>query len=607
MRIALAQLNPTVGDVAGNARLVLDAMREAEQAEADLFIASEMLLIGYPPRDLLLREGVVEASEQAVRAIAKARRGAMTVLVGHPRRVSGGVRPLANSVSACRGGRIVAVYDKRLLPGYDVFDEDRYFEPGDKPCVIEVAGRRVGLLICEDLWRADDVTAECRYRAEPAAETAALGADLLVSLNASPFVAGKFQRHLDQLQSIATTFRRPIVSVNQVGGNDDLVFDGRSVIVDAMGEVAIALPAWREHVAVVEWDESAGAFVAVSGENRASVDSIRAMTHPMAELWGALTLGVRDYVRKTGHREVIIGLSGGIDSALTATIAAAALGPERVIGVAMPSIYSSPASQEDAQAVARNLGIARFETRPIIALHEAARQSISAPGAAGPSLTDENVQSRLRGLMLMAMANERGGLVLATGNKSELATGYCTLYGDMCGAVAVLGDVLKSRVYELARWINANHAAFGFDSPPIPERSITRAPSAELRPNQTDQDTLPPYDLLDEIITRRVELEQSGETIEGEMGLDAALIRRVLRMIDAAQFKRDQAALILKVSGRSFGRGRPMPMAMRETAVPTDALSGDGAANGEQPVSSVGAGAARQPARVSAPASGADA
>ncbi len=571
MRLALAQLNPTVGDVVGNTRLVLQAIDQARSDGAEVLVAGELGLIGYPPRDLLFRAGVVEACEQAVGEIAR-HAGDLLVIVGHPRRCPGGTRPLRNSVSVCRAGKVVAVYDKRLLPGYDVFDEDRYFDPGDQPCVVEAAGGRLGLLICEDLWRAEDVRTERSYPIDPVQETAALGCDVLLSLNANPFVLGKWQRHLEQLRAAATRHKLPIVAVQQVGANDDLIFDGRSVVVAADGSIAAILPGWRPALETIELPDNAHGVHAVGW------DHVR--TDPMEELWNALVLGVNDYCRKSFNDKVIIGLSGGIDSAVTACIAAAAVGPDNVLGVMMPSRYSPAASLEDARELAANLALPGCQTVPIESTHLAVQDALAASlrEQAG-GVTDENIQARLRGLLLMAFANATGAFVLAPGNKSELASGYCTIYGDMCGALAVLGDVVKTRVYALARWINAHHVDCGFAQPPIPQRSLTRPPSAELRPHQLDQDTLPPYETLDLIVERYIELEQSVPQIIGETDIEAQLVRETVSMIDRAQYKRDQAALILKVTARTFGRGRPMPIAMRWT----EAMSYEPRAIGESP------------------------
>ncbi len=552
----MAQLNPTVGDVAGNARRLREAMDQARRDGADVLVGAEMGLIGYPPRDLLFRKGVVEACEQAVGELAR-QTGDLVVIIGHPRRCPGGSRPFYNSASICAGGMVTRVYDKRLLPGYDVFDEDRYFEAGDTPCVVEVAGRRLGLLICEDLWRAEDVTADTSYASDPVREVVSLGCDALVALNASPFIVGKWQRHVQQLRTAATRYHLPIVAVHTVGANDDLIFDGRSVAIDRGGLPLAVLPGWTEAVQTVELPEPDGAGTSgLPADTWIEVD-------PLSEIFHALVLGIRDYCHKTGHTKVSIGLSGGIDSALTACLAAAALGPDNVHGVMMPSRYSSRGSVEDAVALAANLGMPDCETVPIEPLHQAMHDVLaSALGSAG-GVTDENIQARVRGILLMAFSNATGSLVLVPSNKSELATGYATIYGDMSGALSVLGDLVKTRVYALAEWINTHPRECGFDGPPIPERSLTKAPSAELRPNQTDQDTLPPYEVLDLIVEGYIERELSTQQIIEESDLDPDLVRDTARMMDLAQYKRDQAAPVLKITARTFGRGRPMPIAMK--------------------------------------------
>lgn len=563
MRIALAQLNPVVGDVAGNTALVLEAMAQAKRERADVLVTSELVLVGYPPRDLLLREGVVEACEAAVHRIAQAA-GDVFVIVGHPRRCAGGTRPLRNSASVCHRGKVIALCDKQLLPGYDVFDEDRYFEPGGRSFVVEMAGRRVGVVICEDLWRAEDVSAERRYAVEPVAELAAQDCQVIVSLNASPFVVGKWQRHLEQMREVATDYHVPLIAVNQVGANDDLVFDGRSIVVDRGGRVTTVLNGFASEVRTVELpaDHAHG----VHATDTDAGEEVKRWNERPREVFHALTLGVRDYVGKTGHKKLLLGLSGGIDSALAAVIASAAIGPKNVEGVMMPSRYSSKGSIEDSIDLAKRLGLGKCEQIPINIAHEAMHETLRSNlgEACAGGITDENVQARLRGVILMAMSNALpGSLLLSTSNKSEIATGYSTLYGDMCGAIALLGDLTKTRIYELARWINKNHRECGFAKAPIPESSLAKAPSAELRPNQTDQDTLPPYEILDQIVERFIEREQSEQTIIDETGFDGELVRTTVAMIDRAQFKRDQAPVIPKVTPRAFGRGRPMPIVMK--------------------------------------------
>ena len=564
MRIALAQLNPIVGDIAGNTALVIDAIGQARSQRADIMVTSELMLIGYPPRDLLFREGVVEACEGAVHEIA-ARAGDMHVIVGHPRHSGPNAsRPFRNSASVCHKGKVFAVCDKQLLPGYDVFDEDRYFEPGARSLVVPIHGLGVGVLICEDLWRAKDVNAKRQYSIEPVAECIAQrdtnGCDLIVSLNASPFVIGKWRKHVDQMKEIATDYHVPVIAVHQVGGNDDLIFDGRSVVVARDGRLAHVLPGFESTVQTFDFEADALQFPgAVAGK-----EAVEQWLPPEREIFHALVTGVRDYVRKTGNAHALIGLSGGIDSALVAVIAAAALGPENVHGVMMPSIYSSPGSLSDAIDLANRLNLATCERVSIEQLHSVMRETL-APALHGAceGVTDENIQARVRGVILMAMSNARGALVLSTSNKSEIATGYSTLYGDMCGALAVIGDLTKTRIYDLARWINANHSGCGFRHPPIPENSLTKPPSAELRPNQTDQDTLPPYEILDQVIERFIEREQSEATIVAETGIASTIVRKTLQMIDRAQYKRDQAPVILKLTYRAFGRGRQMPIVMQ--------------------------------------------
>jgi NAD+ synthetase len=558
MRITLAQLNTTVGDVAGNTRRILDALSQAEGDGASMLVCSEMAISGSPTRDLLFRAGFVESCELAVRTIAERTRD-VPVVVGHPRRVAHGLRPYRNSVSVCRRGEIVAVYDKRLLPGYDVFDDDRYFDPGEELVTIDVAGQRVGLLICEDLWRADDAEIDRGYDTDPVGQLSRAGCDLIVAVNASPFVRGKGDRHLEILRNTARTIGAAVVGVNQVGGNDDLVFDGRSTVVAAGGEIWAMLPAFEECVRTVDLE--------------AAPSAPAAMTVPaVEETINALTHGVRDYFQKTGHREAVLGLSGGIDSALTAALAVRALGPERLTGLIMPSRYSSALSHRDAEQLANNLQMQQHVVS-IEDSHDMLSGALETMvGADAGGVADENLQARLRGMLLMAYANARGAMVLSTSNKSEIAVGYSTLYGDMCGAVCVLGDVLKTDVYEMARWINANAQRLGFDGAPIPQSSIDRPPSAELRPNQTDQDTLPPYELLDDIIRRYVEQERSVYQIIEEGGLEEALVRTWTQRIDLAQYKRDQASVILKVSRRAFGRGRPMPIVMRQTSLENVAI-----------------------------------
>ena len=571
MRITIAQLNPTVGDLEGNLERIRRAISVAQEHAADLLITPEMGVLGYPPRDLLFREDVVEAAERAVAQLAQAAQG-ITVLVGHPRRSLRTVRTIHNAVSVLRDGEIIAGYDKRLLPGYDIFDEDRYFDEGGKPCVIDVAGNRLGILVCEDLWQAGDVFTNRSYHTDPVRETVDAGAESLIVLSASPFIIGKHQRHEALLRMQAQRLQVPIVMVNQVGGNDDLIFDGRSMAVDAQGQTTFSGAGWREVIETIE--------VSVTKEDRETppttvnaAQAVAAIEQETAwsscddasceETYQALVLGIQDYARKTSHQKAVVALSGGIDSGLTVALAVAALGSENVSGITMPSRYSSTGSVEDALESARNLRLHACETIEIESAHETIRTLVKPMlGEKLEGVTDENIQARLRGLIAMSRANAKSALLLATGNKSELAVGYATLYGDMAGALAVLGDLVKSRVYALSRWINQHHQELGFSALPIPVSTIEKPPSAELRPNQFDTDSLPPYEVLDDIIHRYIEREQSMASIIKETGYEAALVNRFCRLIDRNEFKRDQAALILKLTARTFGRGRPMPLAM---------------------------------------------
>ena len=547
MRIAAAQIDPTIGDVEGNLQRIDRAASDAAAAGAEALITPEMALLGYPPRDLVLRHGVAEACERAAAELAR-RHPDMLLLVGLPRRVERRGRTLANAIAICRGGRVEGFHDKRLLPTYDVFDEDRWFAPGDHATVIEHAGERLGVLLCEDLWGGADVDACRTYPVDPAAEAVRAGATMLVAASASPFVLGKRARQRDRLVQVATSHGVPVLLCNQVGANDDLIFDGNSTLIDAAGRVCEQWPLF----------EAATRTVDLRGGCRFQEPAPRVAERDLID---ALVSGIRGYFRKTGHARATLGLSGGIDSALVAVLSALALGPSAVTGVMMPSRFSSRGSVDDAKALAANLGLGRLLSLPIADLHERFATHLKSALDAFSGLPDENLQSRLRGLTVMAVSNADGSLVLSTGNKSELAAGYATLYGDMVGGLAPLGDVLKTQVYAMARHLNAHFADFGLRAPPIPPDSISKAPSAELRPNQTDQDSLPAYEDLDRIVTGWIEHEGDPQAIAKATGLELALVDRWCRAIDRAQFKRDQAPIVLKVAARSFGRGRPMPIA----------------------------------------------
>jgi len=561
MRIALLQIDSVVGDLEHNAESIRVRAVEVAKQGAHLAVTPELSLVGYPPRDLLLRGGFIRACAAAAESLAKRllRDGAgnMPVIVGLPWAVAGHGSLIANACAVLREGKIERVYCKRLLPQYDVFDEERYFAHGDESVIIEVAGEKVGLLICEDFWHGADVGEGDAYASDPLAHTVAAGARVVVIPSASPFFEGKQSLRLDLIARAAARYGISIASVNAVGANDDFVFDGGSCLIGSNGK---------------------GSFAARFREESLVVDSTAGMDRPLAmtqyeELTHAIVSAIRGYVLKTGHRGVILGLSGGIDSALVAALAVAALGREHVRGVSMPGPFSSPESRTDAIDSARRLGM---HAPDVLSIEDAYQLLSTHVGrvAQVAGLTDENLQSRLRGLTLMTLSNSTGALVLSTGNKSELAVGYATLYGDMCGGLAPIGDLLKTEVFAVARWLNEHPAAFGFSLPPIPPSSLSKPPSAELRPNQTDQDSLPEYAVLDQIIEGWVDDERSVEQIAQSTGLDHALVARWTTAIDRAQYKRFQAPMIPKLSARAFGPGRRMPLAMRYR--PVDGLSGDG-------------------------------
>lgn len=567
MRLALAQINPTVGDIAGNAALIAEFAARARQHRADLVVFPELALCGYPPKDLLMQEGFVAACADAAKALGEGHSAGITLVFGTPlpadrSRPEAGV---ANSLLAYRDGEMVAYYDKRLLPTYDVFDENRYFVAGDRACVIDVGGWRVGLSVCEDLWRGEDVGFAHRYMnaPDPVAELVAAGASLIVNPSASPFVLGKAARHRDLLKRHATRHGVFVAAVNQYGGNDELVFDGHAAVISPAGGLVAAGRGFEDDLVVFDLPAapSGGA-----SRSLAAVADPAVSTEPLKQLYHALVLGVRDYCRKTGFSSAVLGLSGGIDSAVVCVLAAAALGPGKVLGASLPSRYSSEGSKTDAAILAERLGV-RMLTLPIEDAFTTLERTLKpAFEGRGADVTEENLQSRVRGTLLMALSNKFGHLLLTTGNKSELAVGYCTLYGDMNGGLAVISDVAKTQVYALARWMNVYWERLGIEGlsgPPIPEASLSKPPSAELRESQTDQDSLPPYEVLDEILARYVERRESPSRIVGETGFDAGVVANVVRLIDLSEFKRKQAAIGLKVTGVAFGSGRRMPIAQR--------------------------------------------
>jgi NAD+ synthase (glutamine-hydrolysing) len=544
MRIALLQVNPTAGDLDGNSALIVRAARAAQEMGADLVVTPELALMGYLPRDLLMNRGFVLRSCQALTRIAVELRGAPPLLAGvatpNPADIG---RPLFNSAVLLKDGAVGQAFHKTLLPTYDVFDEDRYFEPAKEPGILELNGCRLGISICEDVWNDRDFWKRRRYHQDPIEVLAQAGAQAIVNLSASPFTVGKQCLREDMLGQMARKYRLPVLIANQVGGNDDLIFDGRSAAFDADGRLFARAKGFAEDVLMVDVTAATGSIAEDDFE-------------PEAEIWNALVLGVRDYARKTRFTKVLLGLSGGVDSALTAAIAAEAMGPQNVLGVMMPSVYSSRGSLDDSAELARNLGIQTIAL-PISGIMQTYDAALADAFNGLPhDVTEENIQSRIRGNLLMALSNKFGSLLLTTGNKSEMSVGYCTLYGDMNGGLAVIADLPKMMVYRVSRWRNRR-------KPDIPESILTKAPSAELRPDQTDQDSLPPYELLDQILELHVEQCQSAEEIIAQ-GFDEATVRRVLRMVRMAEFKRKQAAPVLKVTSRAFGTGWRMPIVRQE-------------------------------------------
>ena len=541
MKIALAQLNPTVGDLAGNAAKILAAYRSGVEAGVELVVCPELSVTGYPPRDLLLKKLFVAQSRETLNRLAAAtgKTGLLVGYVGENKTRPG--RDVTNSIALLQHGKIVATRAKTLLPTYDVFDEDRYFQPATENSPVIFNGQKIALTICEDIWNDADFWPERRYQRNPPVELAEAGAQIIFNISASPWHVGKNQTRHEMLRSLALKTKRPVVFCNQVGGNDELVFDGASLVFDAGGDL-IAKGKWFEEDFLVV---DTAATVAVKPVELRAEETI----------YHALVLGLRDYLHKCGFTSAVLGLSGGIDSAVTAVLAAAALGRENVRGISLPSQFSSQHSLDDARVLAERLGI-QYDVVPIQPAFATVKQTLQ-PMFAGRAedTTEENIQARLRAVMLMALSNKFGSLLLTTGNKSELAVGYCTLYGDMCGGLAVISDVPKTMIYRLAKWINREREI-------IPDSSVTKPPSAELRPNQTDQDSLPPYEVLDAILDRYVVQGKSAAEIIAA-GFDEPSVRRVVRLIDLSEYKRRQAAPGLKVTTKAFGVGRRIPIAQR--------------------------------------------
>ena len=545
MKIALGQINPTVGDFSGNSAKIVQFARRAQSAGASLILFPELAVCGYPPRDLVERPWFVERNRTAVEQIA-AQTSGIAVICGMvtPAEAESG-KSVMNSAALLREGRIDFIQSKMLLPTYDVFDEMRNFAPARSQKLFSFCGKQMALTICEDAWNDKQFWSKRLYLVDPVEELVRAGGDFVLNISASPFWLGKREFRHDMLASIARNQKVPVAMVNQVGGNDSLVFDGSSLVIAPDGHVIAQGKSFEEDLILFD-------SAALTGEIHAE--------HPgeEASAYAALVLGTRDYVQKCGFRRAIVGLSGGIDSALTACIAADALGAENVIGVGMPGPYSSPGSISDARSLAANLGI-RFEVLSINKIYDSARQPLAPVFADKPEdVTEENIQSRARGLILMSLSNKFGALVLSTGNKSELAVGYCTLYGDMVGGLAVISDVPKTLVYRIAEYINSSRKR-----QVIPQATIDKAPSAELRADQKDSDSLPPYDVLDTIVEEYVEDSRTAEQISESHNYDPGLVKRVIRMIILSEYKRQQAAPGIKITAKAFGYGRRFPIAAK--------------------------------------------
>jgi len=554
MKIAIAQINPKIGDIKGNAQLILEAAQKASQIECSLLITPELAICGYPPRDLLTNPSFIERIGETLEKLAQDLPPQIAVIVGTvtpnlDAKKEGG-KSLFNSAALLQNGKVEQIFHKRLLPTYDVFDEDRYFEPGKTSDYFIINNRKIGVTICEDLWNNEEFWGKRCYACNPIEELAKQQVDFVINLSASPYRLSKQKLREAMLRYNSCQYQLPIIYTNQVGGNDDLIFDGCSVAFNRKGEVICRAQAFESDFVILEFNEEIQ-------DLKAEKSAIAILPQSEdEEIWLALVLGIEDYVRKCGFSKIVLGLSGGIDSALVAAIATAAIGKENVLGVLMPSPYSSDHSITDALELAKNLGI-QTQILPIGDLMKTYDQSLGELFA-GTSfgLAEENLQSRIRGNLLMAISNKFGHLLVSTGNKSEIAVGYCTLYGDMNGGLAVIADVPKTRVYSLCQWLNL-HAKTGEI---IPSNILIKPPSAELKPGQLDQDSLPPYEILDDILYRLVENYESPEQII-EAGYDADTVKRVVQMVMRAEFKRRQAPPGLKISDRAFGTGWRMPIA----------------------------------------------
>ena len=544
MKITLAQLNPVVGDVSGNLKKAVETFEQVRRA-SDLVVFSELFLVGYPPRDLLEKPALIARVQEALAELVSlsARYPDTGLLVGAPQPTGQNTgKGLCNCAVLIHQGQVRLRQGKSLLPTYDVFDETRHFDPAETVEVVNFKDEVLGISICEDAWYDPELWFRRLYPLDPIQVQAHKGATVLINISASPFQVGKEEARHHLLQPHARKYRVPLVYVNQVGGNDELIFDGHSLALDPAGEAIAVLPGFREAVVTVDLDQP-------------GTPGLYAPAPPIATVYEALVLGLRDYLHKCGFAKAVVGLSGGVDSAVTCCLAAAALGPENVLGVLMPSPYTSRASIADSEILARNLGVP-VRLIPITSIYQSYREALTGPLKLGEiEVTLENIQARIRGNLLMAISNKEGHMVLSTGNKSEIAVGYCTLYGDMSGGLSVLADVPKTMVYELAAFINRDREL-------IPGQIIRKAPSAELRPDQKDQDTLPPYDILDCIMNHYlVEGLSYGDIVK--LGFDPETVRWIIRTIDRNEYKRRQAAPGLKITSKAFGMGRRIPIAAR--------------------------------------------
>jgi NAD+ synthase (glutamine-hydrolysing) len=552
MKIAIAQLNPIIGDINYNAQQILETAKQAAKNEVHLLLTPELSLCGYPPRDLLLYPGFVESMTQKLEKLAQQLPTDLAALVGtvdiNIHATSKGQKPLFNSIALLEGGKIQQIFHKRLLPTYDVFDEHRYFASGYESNSFILDSLKIGVTICEDLWNDEKFWGKRSYEINPIEDLVNLEVDLIINLSASPYTVGKQKIREAMLHHGATRYEKPIIYVNQVGGNDDLIFDGNSIVFNNKGDVVCRAKGFATDLVVVESEQFRSRSPLTPLNKGGILDENE-------EIFSALVLGVKDYARKCGFSKVILGLSGGIDSSLVAAIASEAMGAENVLGVLMPSPYSSEHSLTDAIALVNNLGIKSYK----LPIQEAmtAYDKLLEPLFAGTEfgVAEENIQSRIRGNLLMAIANKFGYLLLSTGNKSEMAVGYCTLYGDMNGGLAVIADVPKTRVFALCRWLNRH-------SEVIPTNVITKPPSAELKPGQVDRDSLPPYEILDDILWRIINQHQSEPEIVAS-GHDPTVVNQVMKLVARAEFKRRQAPPGLKITDRAFGTGWRMPIASR--------------------------------------------